>query len=198
MRKARIVFRAQPVAGLSKPAVTEKPPALRQKATLEKPPARSMRPRHRKRAKIQKRIPAVQAASAEPEETTEAPAAPLLPPTLTLETPPPLPTRPLEEKSSVDLGAYGRRLQQSIGEHKRYPRAAKRFGMQGQVLVQVAVNRHGQLVKPPSIHRSSGHSLLDEEALRMVKSASPFAQLPADFTAPSAIIVVPIRFELHG
>ncbi|XXF78281.1 TonB family protein [Myxococcaceae bacterium GXIMD 01537] len=97
----------------------------------------------------------------------------------------------------VDLGAYGARLSTRITGLRRYPAAAVRFRMEGTAVVQVWVGRDGRLAAPPRLVTSSGHGVLDAEALRMVKAAEPFAPLPDGHEGPSAEFVVPVRFFLN-
>lgn len=60
-----------------------------------------------------------------------------------------------------------------------YPEMAKRYRLRGRVLLEFAILANGQL---EGIHmmRSSGSSMLDEEALRALRAAAPFRALPAE------------------
>lgn len=97
----------------------------------------------------------------------------------------------------VDLEAYGSQLSRAVTAHKRYPAQARRLRLEGTVLVEVDVARDGSLSGPPVISRSSGHAVLDEEALRMVRAAAPFAALPAGLAGATAHFVLPIRFGIR-
>lgn len=78
-------------------------------------------------------------------------------------------------------------------KEKRYPRAARRMGLQGKVIIVVGVDRTGRVVSV-RIHASSGHSLLDEEAIRMAKAAKwdPIPSAPRKVTE----FALPVRFRL--
>jgi len=70
----------------------------------------------------------------------------------------------------------------------RYPYLARKRGMEGTVLVEFFITEDG---KPTDIDvsKSSGHRLLDEEAERTIKRASPYPSLKEK-------IEVPVRFML--
>ena len=59
-----------------------------------------------------------------------------------------------------------------------YPDEARRQQLHGQLVLTVAVNRDGS-VKSTDVIQSSGHKLLDDAAIRIVKLAAPFPPFPA-------------------
>jgi len=59
----------------------------------------------------------------------------------------------------------------------QYPELALRYGLQGRLLLEFSILGNGDL-ESAKIVRSSGSNLLDEEALRAVKSAAPFGPIP--------------------
>lgn len=95
-----------------------------------------------------------------------------------------------------DLSGYGEGVHGALLAERRYPAEARDLDLEGEVLVQIAVDRDGALARPPRVVRSSGHKCLDREALRMVVAAAPFASLPAACSNEIATFTVPIRFEL--
>ena len=97
----------------------------------------------------------------------------------------------------VDLEAYGTGLSRAVTSQRRYPPQARRLRLEGTVLVEVDVARDGSLAGEPVVSRSSGHALLDEEALRMVRSAAPFPALPGAHPGSSAHFVLPVRFGIR-
>jgi protein TonB len=97
----------------------------------------------------------------------------------------------------VDLGAYGRSIHRAVVKHRRYPRVARRLGLEGKVLIKISVDRQGRLLNAV-IKRSSGQEILDKEALRMVRAAAPFTSLPNDFDKPSVMVVIPVKFKLQN
>lgn len=60
-----------------------------------------------------------------------------------------------------------------LGRHKRYPDAAVAMRMEGSVGVTFSIGTDGSL-KSAAVNRSSGHGLLDREALAMLRRAQPF------------------------
>jgi len=68
--------------------------------------------------------------------------------------------------------------------------------MQGTAEVEMRLYADGSLASEPTLARSSGHVVLDKEALRMVRVAAPFSSLPEGFIGETALFKVPVRFEL--
>jgi TonB family protein len=104
---------------------------------------------------------------------------------------------PAAEKSAgtrFDMGAYLAALQARVGRHKRYPEMALRMGLEGTTEVAVALNPDGTLACSPTIAASSGHELLDSEALRIVASAAPYPPLTGHDGRVN--VRVPVRFHL--
>jgi len=62
-----------------------------------------------------------------------------------------------------------------------YPQAAKREGLNGSLMLSVDINPDGSV--PPSgivISRSSGHKVLDDAAIKIVRLGAPYAVIPED------------------
>lgn len=101
--------------------------------------------------------------------------------------------------SKTDLEAYWRRYRRVVEDQKRYPRMARRLRLEGWVRVRVAVDRAGRLVGAPTVAKSSGHPVLDEEALRMIQSVDEegsMGPLPSGWSGPAAETVLAFEFEL--
>ena len=95
------------------------------------------------------------------------------------------------------LSAYGQGLYEALARQRRYPEVAVRLGMQGTAHIQLRILRNGSLMEPPRLYSSSGHEVLDAEALRMAEAAAPFAPLP-DVTSRTVIgFVIPVVFSLR-
>ena len=56
-----------------------------------------------------------------------------------------------------------------------------------------ALGRQGQLLSS-GIARSSGNSALDQEALAMVRRASPYPSFPSEMTKSRESFTAPVRF----
>jgi len=75
-----------------------------------------------------------------------------------------------------------------------YPRIARRRGLEGMVALKVLVNTRGRVVEC-RVHKSSGHRILDERAMKTVRKWT--FEPGRKGAKPSAMWVkIPIRFEL--
>jgi periplasmic protein TonB len=72
---------------------------------------------------------------------------------------------------------YFNSIKRAIEVVWQYPELALRYGLQGRLLLEFSILGNGDL-EAAKIVRSSGSNLLDEEALRAVKTAAPFGPIP--------------------
>jgi protein TonB len=93
------------------------------------------------------------------------------------------------------LAGYGHALSQAIGRHQRYPRIAQMRGWQGTATVALKFGAANKLLAA-TLHRSSGHEVLDEQALQMVKDAQPLPSAPERLRHRDFTVLVPIVFRL--
>ena len=77
---------------------------------------------------------------------------------------------------------------------KRYPREAKRQRLEGTVSVGFTISSNGA-VSGIRVTRSSGHPVLDQAALDMVRRASPMPKFPGDIRVARMNMQVPVRFD---
>jgi periplasmic protein TonB len=82
-----------------------------------------------------------------------------------------------EYRYAAYLEAWRRKVE-NIG-NLNYPEEARRRKLYGNLLMHVAIRSDGS-VERIRVVRSSGHSLLDEAAVRIVRLAAPFAPFPPD------------------
>lgn len=68
-----------------------------------------------------------------------------------------------------------------------YPEQAKRQGIAGSLVLDVAIKPDGSL-QDVQVRRSSGQKVLDDAAVRIVELAAPFAPLPPDLRAEADIL----------
>lgn len=94
------------------------------------------------------------------------------------------------------LVTYGQLISMSIKGFQKYPPPAQRRGWEGtaEVLLQIAADGK---VTGMTLGKSSGHAILDEEALDMVRRASPLPQAPPDLRGRALVVSVPIVFRLY-
>lgn len=125
-----------------------------------------------------------------------APPSPALAPVPVVDIPPPMPIPMVQPPVPVDTtpvsvampqaprsnpaaeGGYQARARALIERNKSYPEEALQMSMTGSVVVAYVIDRDGRLVRA-EIDRSSGHSLLDQAALRAVRRAR-FEPMPED------------------
>jgi protein TonB len=82
----------------------------------------------------------------------------------------------------IDPAALDRYRQGVIGQamrYKRSPRAAIDNNWQGEVVVRMTVGADGRIVAL-RVARSSGHDVLDRQALEMFRNAKAVVQLPGE------------------
>jgi protein TonB len=91
---------------------------------------------------------------------------------------------------------YGALLAQEITKFKQYPALAKQTRQQGVVILQLQMNSLGALISA-KVYQSSTYELLDNQALEMVKKATPFSQPPVDLREHDLSVLVPVSFRLN-
>jgi protein TonB len=133
-----------------------------------------------------------------PQVISTAPKADVTP-AVVVPPPPPEPPKPLGP-SQQDIDAarnqYGNELANALAKYKQYPKIAQMRGYQGDVLVEVQMDSNGN-VTSSKIHQSSGYESLDNQALEMVKKASPLPPPPYALRGRSFNVLVPVSFHLQ-
>ena len=98
----------------------------------------------------------------------------------------------MDEKTSI--ARYRYELIGAALKFKRYPREAVEAGLEGDVLVRVAVGASGVAV---SVERSSGQALLDAQAVDAFREAAPRVALPAVLRGQSFNVEVVAVYSLR-
>jgi protein TonB len=80
-----------------------------------------------------------------------------------------------------------------VGE-LNYPDEARRSGLSGSLLVDVALNADGT-VRNITIRRPSGHKVLDDAAVRIVRLAAPFPPFPPEIREETEILHITRTWE---
>ncbi|HEY8566155.1 MAG TPA: TonB family protein [Beijerinckiaceae bacterium] len=83
-----------------------------------------------------------------------------------------------------------------LARHKRYPEAARLLQAQGRTSVTFSLDASGR-VTSVALAGSSGHPILDQETLAMVRRASPFPRIPPEAGRASASFTAPIRYDMR-
>lgn len=84
----------------------------------------------------------------------------------------------------------------SISEDLKYPKEARKLGIQGKVFVQFIVNPTGELTDVKVV-RGIGHGC-DEEAIRVIKKSPKWKPGKQRGRAVKQQMVLPIMFVMHG
>jgi periplasmic protein TonB len=107
--------------------------------------------------------------------------------------------KPEPVQADVDnaLGEYGGLLGRAIAKHKSYPKIAQMRGWEGEVMLDLKIDGNGNVLSA-KVRDSSGHEALDNQALEMVRKASPFPAPPEALRSRTFNISVPVSFKLEA
>jgi protein TonB len=102
----------------------------------------------------------------------------------------------LRPETEPDYGWLAEALWHRIEQHKRYPSKARAQHWEGKVVLEVVIRDDGTIV---SFHvaESSGHEDLDQNALQIVKQASPLL-LKHPLGQTQVTILIPVTYKLSG
>ncbi len=129
-----------------------------------------------------------------------APKPNAAPPVQTVPVPTPVVQEPPPVSNQADYedarNKYGNSLWGAISKYKKYPKIAAMRNWQGEAIVELELDGNGKL-KSKKIVQSSGHDVLDKQALEMVEKALPFPAPPEVLRGNSFTITVPIPFKLE-
>jgi periplasmic protein TonB len=199
---ARLVEQ-QPVAP-AQPGPVAPPRVEQPKAPVVKPPTPKPRPLAKAAPKAPPAQPAPPALPTPPVAAT--PAAPAVEPQASAPAPSaapaPAPVSPVAPSPSpsagdFDAGALARYrilIAGEAGKLKRYPRAAIDNNWAGRVVVAVTVRANG--VPSYSVRISSGHTVLDQQALEMISKAQARTEVPASLRGREFRFEIPVDFDL--
>lgn len=95
--------------------------------------------------------------------------------------------------AAVSPARWQSRLMAHLERRKRYPAAARSAHQEGTVYVRFQIDTSGNVLSV-QLSRSSGHAILDEAVLQLVRRASP---VPTPPPGASTTIVAPVRFEMR-
>lgn len=132
--------------------------------------------------------PAAEDGPALPESATVASLAP------TPQADPASPSGPVA-RPKADYGWLAGAIRTQVEQLKHYPHIARANRWEGRVVLRAVIGEEGQLVDL-KIAESSGHSILDEAALAVLKKAAPLT-LPQPLGRPQVVVQVPINYKLH-
>ncbi|MDQ6735463.1 MAG: energy transducer TonB [Nitrospirota bacterium] len=109
------------------------------------------------------------------------------------------PTKSLPSQSrpavKADFGWLARALLSRIEQLKRYPQTARADHLEGRVVLRAVIRDDGELIRV-DVAESSGYSALDDDALDIIRKASPL-ELAHPLGQQQVIVRVPIRYRLE-
>jgi protein TonB len=125
------------------------------------------------------------------------PAAPAVAPGPAARADPP-PTSPQPSSEDIDalsVKQYSIEVAGFAKKFKIYPRVARDNNWEGQVVIRVAVKANG-INATYSVLVSSGHEVLDKQALEMITKGRSRAQIPPGLRGKDFSFDIPVSYEL--
>jgi protein TonB len=101
-----------------------------------------------------------------------------------------------QEQVTQFIETYSSLLANAIAKYKQYPKIAQMRGWQGTIIADLEIDSKGSVISV-KIKKSSTYEVLDNEALEMIKKASPFPALPDHLRGKNFNVLVPISFKLE-
>ena len=102
----------------------------------------------------------------------------------------------LDAGGQATISSYFARVQAHLLRHRVYPPEARSSGASGVARVIFALGRDGRVLSV-SLAGGSGHSVLDQAAIAMVRRAAPFPPIPSEIATSRLEMGAPIRFDLR-
>jgi periplasmic protein TonB len=174
--------RAEPPPPVVKPTPAPKPSPIA-KAEPKTPPAKPAAP-----------APAAPAVESPP-PSAPAPAAPVPGAVARSD---PQPTSPLPSTEGVDalsIKQYSIDVAGFAKKFKTYPRVARDNNWEGKVVIRVLVKANG-INATYSVLVSSGHEVLDRQALEMITKGRSRAQIPSALRGKEFSFDIPVFYEM--
>ena len=100
---------------------------------------------------------------------------------------------PLQEAKIIE--DYGQLLAAHISQFKRYPRIAQRRGWEGELTLEVRLDKHANILNIMILNKSN-YDVLDQEAIKMIERSKPLPK-PTNLTSETFTVFIPIKFGLQ-
>lgn len=107
----------------------------------------------------------------------------------------PEPSMQAAPPAKADYGWMLEALRNRVEQLKRYPPMARMNHWEGKVILRVVIKEDGELVGLEVV-KSSGHAVLDQDALEVIRQASPL-KLQQPLGKPQVAVRVPITYKLQ-
>jgi protein TonB len=128
------------------------------------------------------------------EAAPAAPAQPSLPaPLARIDPQPSLPAQSVPDTGTLDT--YRLELMRMATKYKRYPRAAMDNNWEGRVVVRMVIGANGT-ISSISVATSTGHELLDKQALDMIQKAKGGVLIPPALRGREFTLEIPVIYSL--
>ncbi|MFT8309185.1 TonB family protein [Acetobacter malorum] len=128
-----------------------------------------------------------------PADQTTAPPAAEVPPALNQAAPA---SGVSSSHASQSPATWQGALLARLERYKRYPAEAMADHQEGVPMLHFSMDRHGHVLSA-RIQRGSGHTLLDKEALALVRRAEPLPSPPDSVAGDQVVLTVPIEFYME-
>lgn len=92
---------------------------------------------------------------------------------------------------------YYKSLHSLMKTKKSYPRSAKMLGLEGTVLIEMVINKQGQILSV-TLAQSSGHKLLDQAAIAQVQKIGKVPNIPKEIPRRSLTFQIPFEYILQS
>lgn len=111
-----------------------------------------------------------------------------------------IPDPPKKTKETLDDGTlwqeYGFAIWQQANKYKKYPIKAVHRRWEGEVKVIIHISEEGKLLGI-SVNQSSGHKILDDQALEMVRKGYEDVSIPDSIKGREFKLTIPVDFKLE-
>lgn len=111
-----------------------------------------------------------------------------------------IPDPPKQPKAMLDDATlwqeYGFAIWQQASKHKKYPPIAAHRRQEGKAKVTIHINEAGKLLDI-LVSQSSGHKILDDQALEIVKKGFAEVPLPESLKGREFKLSIPVGFRLE-
>ena len=100
------------------------------------------------------------------------------------------------ERRQLERAYYGT-LNRFLKKEKNYPRSARRLQLEGTVWIELMVNHEGKILKV-DVLRSSGHDVLDKDALAWVQNMKKLPSPPNHLKWKQRAVRIPFNYRLQS
>lgn len=101
-----------------------------------------------------------------------------------------------EKDEQAKSNCTQRKIFEHLGKVMKYPQMAKEAGIQGQVFVSFVVDKNGKVTNVEVLRGVAGGKVLDDEAVRMVKTLPDFTPGKQRGKSVQVRYSIPIKFSL--